>query len=278
MKAFPLGRLWWYVVLLPFVCLTVFPYVVMAATSLKSPEEIARAEFSWLPESPRPGNYLRVFEKMPLARSFLNSLIIAVGATVLNLTCAIPAAYALGRLRFTGRNGALLAILMTQMFSPIVLIIALFSQFSNYGLLVEWRVYIAWILANAAASLAFSIWLLTGYFSTIPRELEEAALIDGCTRLQTVWRVLLPVSRPGVVTAMIFAFIMAWNEYVYALTFSPSDDYRPLTVAIPGFIGQYATQWEYLTAAAVMATAPVIALFFAVERYLVKGLTAGSLK
>jgi len=192
---------------------------------------------------------------------------------------------------------------MTQMFSPIVLVLALFSQFRNYHLLElsqglinaflwlhlepggwfaqalsGWTVYLALILANGACSLAFSIWLLTGYFSTVPQEIEEAAMIDGCSRLQTVRRIILPVSLPGLVTTVIFAFIWAWNEYVFALTFVPSDELRPLTVAIPGFIGQYETQWHFLMAAALMATIPVMALFLSVEKHLVKGLTAGSIK
>lgn len=268
----------WLAGLLPVLAVIVFPFVVMLVTALKGSEELALASFTWLPRHPRPANFVEVFQALPLARSFANSLLIAAGATLLNLLCAIPAGYALGRLRFPGRRGFLFGVLLTQMFSPIVLIIALFTQFTSYGLLVGGRVYLAWILVNAAVSLAFSIWLLTGYFSTVPWEVEEAALIDGCSRLQTVWRILLPMSLPGLVTVIIFAFIMAWNEYIFALTFTPADQYRPLTVAIPSFIGQYATQWQYLMAAALLATAPVIALFLTVEKHLIRGLTAGSIR
>ena len=273
------GVRWFFIVgMVPVIALILFPYAMMLSGALKGPDEIVAREFTLLPRRPLPGNFIEVFRAMPLARFFLNSIIIAVGATVLTLACAVPAAYALGRLRFGGRGPVLFVILTTQMFSPIVLIIALFSQFTAYGLLEGPRCYVALIVANAACSLAFSIWLLTGYFSTVPTEIEEAALIDGCTRLQTLSKVLLPICKPGVVTTIIFAFIAAWNEFIFALTFVPSDEFRPLTVAIPSFIGQYGTQWQFLMAAALLATIPVVFLFLMVEKHLVRGLTAGAIK
>jgi len=266
------------VAMLPILAIILLPYLLMLSGALKSPEEIVAREYTVVPRDPQPQNFVEVFRAMPLARFFLNSTIIAVGAMLLVLTCAIPAGYALGRLRFPGRRAVLFTILMTQMFSPIVLIIALFSQFTAYGLLEGWKCFIALILADAACRLAFSIWLLTGYFSTVPREVEEAALIDGCTRPQALRRVLLPICKPGVVTTMIFAFITAWNEFVFALTFVPSDEFRPLTVAIPSFIGQYGADWHLLMAAALLATLPVVAMFLLVEKHLVRGLGAGAIK
>lgn len=271
-------RTLFFVGMLPLIAIIVLPYLLMLSGALKSPAEIVAAKFSLIPREPRPGNFVEVFRAMPLGRFFLNSTIIAVGAMLLVLVCAIPAGYALGRLRFPGRRPVLFAVLTTQMFSPIVLIIALFSQFAGYGLLEGWRCYIAIILANAASRLAFGIWLLTGYFSTVPHEVEEAAQIDGCTRLQSLTQVLLPICMPGVVTTMIFAFIGAWNEFVFALTFVPSDEFRPLTVAIPGFIGQYSAQWHLLMAAALLATIPVVVMFLLVEQHLVRGLSAGAVK
>ncbi len=262
----------------PIIVIILLPYVLMISGALKGPEEIVSRDFTLLPKDPQPGNFVEVFRAMPLARFFLNSVIVAVGATALMLVCAVPAAYALGRLRFPGRRAVLFAILTTQMFSPIVLIIALFSQFTSYGLLEGARCYIALILTDAACRLAFSIWLLTGYFSTVPKEVEEAALIDGCTRMQTLTKVLLPICKPGLVTTIIFGFITAWNEFVFALTFVPSDEFRTLTVAIPSFIGQYGADWHLLMAAALMAIIPVVLLFLSVEKHLVRGLTAGAIK
>lgn len=290
----------------PVLVAILFPFAVMLSTSLKSPAEISgygEARYSLIPREPQPRNFVDCFGAMSLGQSFLNSLIIAAGATLLNMLCAIPAAYALARMQFAGKSAVLFAILVTQMFAPIVLVLALFAQFRNYGLLEMseglmnallwlglhpagwvaetlrgWTVFVALILANAACSLAFSIWLLTGYFLTVPVEIEEAALIDGCSRAQTVRRIILPVSLPGLVTTVIFAFIWAWNEFIFALTFVPADELRPLTVAIPGFIGQYETQWHFLMAAALLATIPVMVLFLSVEKHLVRGLTAGSIK
>ncbi len=245
----------------PIIVIILLPYVLMISGALKGPEEIVSRDFTLLPKDPQPGNFVEVFRAMPLARFFLNSVIVAVGATALMLVCAVPAAYALGRLRFPGRRAVLFAILTTQMFSPIVLIIALFSQFTSYGLLEGARCYIALILTDAACRLAFSIWLLTGYFSTVPKEV-----------------VLLPICKPGLVTTIIFGFITAWNEFVFALTFVPSDEFRTLTVAIPSFIGQYGADWHLLMAAALMAIIPVVLLFLSVEKHLVRGLTAGAIK
>ena len=272
------ARAFFLIGMVPVIAMILFPYAMMLSGALKGPDEIVWEEFTLLPRRPLPSNFIQVFREMPLARFFLNSVIVAVGATLVNILCAVPAAYALGRLRFPGRRPVLFVILTTQMFSPIVLIIALFSQFTSYGLLEGARCYVALILANAACSLAFSIWLLTGYFSTVPAEIEEAALIDGCTRMQTLRKVLLPICKPGVVTTIVFAFIAAWNEFVFALTFVPSDQFRPLTVAIPSFIGQYGTQWQFLMAASLLATIPVVCLFLMVEKHLVRGLTAGAIK
>jgi len=262
----------------PVLAVIVLPYLLMLSGALKGPAEIVARQFTIIPRHPQPGNFLEVFRVMPLARFFLNSTIVAVGATALVLLCAIPAAYALGRLRFPGRTPILYLILATQMFSPIVLIIALFSQFTAYGLLEGAWCLLAMVVANAACRLAFSIWLLAGYFATVPHEIEEAALIDGCSRLQTLWRVLLPICKPGVVTTLIFAFISAWNEFVFALTFVSGDEYRTLTVAIPSFIGQYGAQWHLLMAASLLATLPVVFLFLLVEKHLVRGLSAGAIK
>lgn len=296
----------YYLAILPVLVGVLFPFAVMLSTALKSPGEISgygQAHYSLIPQHLQFSNFIECFRAMPLGQCFLNSLIVATGATLLNILCALPAAYALSRLEFWGKRALLFGILVTQMFAPIVLVLALFAQFQNYHLLQTddglvnafkwihlfptgwlaealegWKVFLALILVNAACSLAFSIWLLTGYFSTVPEEIEEAALIDGCSRLQTIRRVILPLALPGLVTTIIFAFIGAWNEYVFALTFVPSDELRTLTVAIPSFIGQYETQWHFLMAAALLATIPVMALFLSVEKHLVRGLTAGGIK
>jgi multiple sugar transport system permease protein len=248
----------------------------MLSTSMKPAAEVFRHPPAWLPERPAPGNYAAVWSYVPLGRYFLNSIVVAGGATLLNLAMALPAAYALARLRFAGRAVLLHVVLASQMVSPVVLLLSLFRVFKGMNLL---DTYASLILPNAAFSLAFSIWLLTGYFAAIPREMEEAALIDGCGRLGALRRVLMPISRPGLVATVIFTFIHAWNEFVFALTFISRREMLPLTTGIyMGFIGRYEIQWHLLMAASLFAIVPVLALFIAIERHLVGGLTAGGIR
>ncbi len=161
------------------------------------------------------------------------------------------------------------------MFAPTALVIGLYREFVSFGLVNS---YLTLIVVNAAFNLAFSIWIMSGYISTIPVELEEAAEIDGCTRLGVLWRVTLPLALPGIITAVIFTFIAAWNEFVIALTLTSSPDIQPLTVGVTTFVGQYEIQWHYLFASSLIAIVPVVILFAFIERWLVGGLTAGSVK
>jgi len=278
MKISPTTRFLFLCCLIPLLLVLFFPFLVMLSTSLKTPQEVFRQPPTWVPRELTFQNYYAVFKRIPLAAYFANSLIIATGATFLNLFCALPAAYALARLRFPGRSLFLYLVLVTQMFSPIVLIISLYQIFAGAGLLEGGRVYLALILSNAAFSLAFSIWLLTGYLTAIPTDIEEAALIDGCTRLGSLQRVLLPLTMPGLVTTVIFTFISAWNEFVFALTFVADEMRRPLTVGIYSFVGRYNIEWHHLMAASLLATLPVILLFVVIEKHLVKGLTAGAIR
>jgi len=161
------------------------------------------------------------------------------------------------------------------MFSPTALVVGLYRQFFELGLV---DTYAALILTNAAFNLAFAIWILRAFFASIPREIEEAAAVDGCGRLRTLLQVVLPLSRPALVTAVIFAFIAAWNEYIVALTLMPDPTRKPLTVGITSYVTAYVQHWNLLFAAAVIAILPVVILFATIERHLVGGLTAGSVK
>ena len=154
-----------------------------------------------------------------LASYFLASLIIALGATVLNTLLCVPAAYAVARLRFPGRKFAMYLLLMIEMFSPVIVIISLFKVVAGFGML---DTYGALIILDALFTVAFNTWMMNGYFKTIPKDIEEAALIDGCNRVQTMTRIMLPIAVPGLVTVMIYAFIFAWNEFLFALTFISS--------------------------------------------------------
>ena len=179
------------------------------------------------------------------------------------------------RLKFIGKSLYTYIIIITQMFSPIVLLVGLYREIQWFGLMDS---ILGLILINTAFSQAFAVWILYGYFSTIPYELEQSAWIDGCTRWQALWKIVFPIAVPGIVTAVIFVFIQAWNEFVVALTLISTETNKPLTVGIHAFFGKYDVQWQYLFATSLVATIPVVILFLSIERYLVSGLTAGSVK
>jgi len=251
------------------------PYVVMVCTALKPEAELRITPPRLLPLESRLGNFLDVLGD-PSFRGWLRaSLVVALTSTAIVVLAATPAAYYTARHRFPGRSAFLLLVLVTQMFSPTALVVGLYRQFFELGLV---DTYAALIVTNAAFNLAFAVWILRAFFATIPREIEEAAAVDGCGRLRTLARVVLPLSLPAIVTAVIFAFIAAWNEYIVALTLMTDPARKPLTVGITSYVTAYVQHWNYLFAASVLAIVPVVVLFALIERHLVGGLTAGSVK
>ncbi|MFN8621685.1 MAG: carbohydrate ABC transporter permease [Chloroflexota bacterium] len=261
--------------LVAFLALLTFPFLVMVSTALKSEQEVAVLPPTWIPQDPQPQNFLDVWTYVPLAQYFLNSFIVAGGAMLLNAVAAIPAGFALARLRFAGRSAILLVVIATQMFSPIVMLIASFQMMTTLRLV---NTYWSLILLDATVTLPFTIWMMTAYFSTIPDEIEEAATLDGSGRFRQFIDHFLPLSVPGIVTVMTFSFVIAWNEFVFALTFISNQDLRPLTTGIYSFVGRYDLQWQYLMAASILSIVPVFLLFLLVQRRLVSGLTAGAVK
>ena len=270
-----LGRLGLAAAGLALAAALVSPYAVMVLTALKPDAELRIAPPRLLPARWRLENFGEVVADPAFQQWLRVSLLVAVGSTSLAVLAAVPAAYYTARHRFPGRTLFLLLVLVTQMFSPTALVVGLYREFFELGLV---DTYAALILTNAAFNLAFAIWILRAFFASIPRELEEAALVDGCSRLAAVARVVLPLSRPGIATATTFAFIAAWNEYVVALTLMSAAERRPLTVGITSYVTAYVQHWNLLFAAAVIAIVPVVLLFALIERHLVAGLTAGGVK
>jgi multiple sugar transport system permease protein len=271
------NRARWIVVPLTLIILLVllFPFFVMISTMLKSGKDVYAVPPMWIPTHVQWSNFVTVWVQYDLARYFLSSLIIALGATALNTLLSVPAAYAIARLRFPGRKVAMYLLLMIEMFSPVIVIISLFKVVAAFHML---DTRISLIVLDALFTVAFNTWMMNGYFKTIPKDIEEAALIDGCTRVQTMTRIMLPISVPGLVTVMIYAFIFAWNEFLFGLTFISSKNKMPLTIALFNFVGQYNTQWQYLTMAAFFALIPVLVLFYLIEKRLVAGLAGGAVK
>jgi multiple sugar transport system permease protein len=250
------------------------PYLEMVITALRPQRELL--ERNYLPHHFAWSNLTNMWgSSFGITTSLRVSLEVAGGATVLVVLVALPAAYYTAGHRFRGRGLFLLVVLATQILQPTALIVGIYKEFLSFHLIdTVW----ALILVNAGFNMAFAVWILNAYFSSIPKELEEAAMVDGSGRLGTMVHVTLPLALPGVVTALIFTFIAAWNEFIAALTLTTSSGVTPLTVRLDMFIGQYTVDWQHLFGASVVATIPVLILFAIIERRIVSGLTAGSVK
>jgi multiple sugar transport system permease protein len=251
------------------------PYVVMVLGSLRPSADVVRTPPTFLPREWQLSTYAQVLTDERFLGWLRTSLVVALVSTAIVVVVAVPAAYYTARFRFPGRMAFLLLVLVTQMFSPTALVVGIYREWFTFTMV---NTYAALILTNAAFNLAFAVWILHGFFASIPREVEEAAHLDGCGRLATLWRVMLPLTRPGLVTAVVFTFIAAWNEYVVALTLMLDEAKKPLTVGITSYVTGYEQHWDQLFAAAVVAIVPVVVLFALVEKHLVGGLTAGSVK
>lgn len=258
------------------ICVVIlYPYFVMLCTALKSRAEIFSINGTVLPIHALWSNFVDIWQKAPMGQYMLNSVIIAGGSTLIAMVCGIPAAYALARMKFKGQTAFLGFIIVSQMFAPVVLLIGIYKVMQVFGLTNS---LVGLIFINAAFNQAFTIWLLRGTFMSISAEMEQAATIDGCNRLQAMFRVLLPVAAPGIVTTLIFIFINAWNEYTVALCLISTDTLKPLTVGINIFNGYNMIEWQYLFAASLFAIMPVVILFMSIEKNLTSGLTAGGVK
>jgi len=252
-----------------------WPYLVMLLDAFRPSSDVVKTPPSLLPEQWKWTTFSEVLGDERFLAWLKSSLVISLSSTAIVVVVAIPAAYFTARFRFRGRMAFLFLVLVTQMFAPTSLVVGIYREF--YALtLVD--TYQALILTNAAFNLAFAIWILHGFFASIPREIEEAAELDGAGRLGRLWRVMLPLTLPGLVTATIFTFIAAWNEYVVALTLMLSDGKKPLTVGINSYVTGYEQNWDQLFAASIVAIVPVVVLFAVIEKHLVGGLTSGAVK
>jgi multiple sugar transport system permease protein len=262
--------------LVAYVIAVIFllPYAEMIISALRPPKELL--DRGYLPKHFDWSNFTTIW-KTGFGANLGASLKIAGGATVLVLLVAMPAAYYSSRHRFRGRTLFLLLVLATQMFQPAAMLVGVQREFVSFDLPSP---IFSLILVNAGFNLAFAVWILNAYFSSIPVELEEAAMVDGTNRLGALRRITLPLAWPGIVTALIFTFIGAWNELLVALTLTlgSSQGQRPIPVEINNYIGQYSIDWGHLFAGSVIATIPVIILFAVIEGRVVSGLTAGSVK
>ena len=238
-----------YFVVLDVCVITLYPYFAMLCTALKNRVEIFSGN-SILPVTALWSNFIDIWSRAPMAQYMLNSVLIASGSTLIAMLCGIPAAYALARMKFKGQTAFLGFVIVSQMFAPVVLLVGIYQVMQPMHLTDS---LLGLVLINASFNQAFTIWLLRGTFMGISAEMEQAATIDGCNRVQAMLRVLLPVAAPGIVTTLIFIFINAWNEYTVALCLIQDDLLKPLTVGINTFNGYNIIEWQYLFAASIFA-------------------------
>ena len=255
--------------------LFIFPYVTMLSTALKPKSDITDMPPTYFPKIYEWGNFIKVFQEIPFGMYMRNTLVISIATMIIGIIVAVPAAYYVARNNFRLRTPFLLLVLITQMFSPTSLLIGIYRELSIFNLV---NTYQGLILVNVSFNLAFSVWILSSFFKSIPVEIEEAAFIDGASRFQTFRKISLPLAAPGIVTTAIFTFIAAWNEYVVAYTLASSPEKQPFSVGLSLLTGLYEVKWNFLFAGSLIAIIPIIILFISIEKYLVGGLTAGSVK
>ncbi len=262
---------------LPLALIVLFalgPYLWMLLTSIKPEAVLFSAQRTLLPHAATLDNYVRLFTKTSFVANIGHSLVVASGAVALGLAFSLTAAYAFSRFRFPGRRPLMLMLLLINMFPVILLIIPLFVIMKHLELL---DTHLGLILAHSTFSIPFATWMMVSFFEAIPRSLDEAAMVDGCTSLGAMIRVVLPLTLPGVVATGIYIFITSWNEYLYAAVLA-GQDVRNLTVAVQTLIGEYEIAWGLLTAGGVVGALPVTLLFMLIQRRLIAGMTQGAVK
>jgi multiple sugar transport system permease protein len=262
---------------IPILVIIVFaigPYLWMMLTSVKPDADITQYPLRYWPSAVTFQHYDDLLAHTSFAANLLNSLIVALGAVLVGLAVSVPAAYAFSRFRFAGRRALMTQFLVINMFPIVLLIIPLFVLMRNLGLL---DTFIGIIAGHSTFAIPFAIWMLTSYMNSIPKEIDDAAFVDGASRLQTIRLVLLPLLMPGLATTAIYIFVTSWNEYLFAMMLS-GDHVRTVTVALQHFIGEFTVQWGLLNAGGTLIAIPVTILFLIVQRRLVSGLTTGAVK
>ncbi|MBC7706827.1 MAG: carbohydrate ABC transporter permease [Rhodoferax sp.] len=264
-----------WVLVLVALALVLFPFYWMVNTSLKPASEIFLSPPTFTSPNWSFDAYSTVLTQRPFARYFFNSLVVTLGTTVLSVTLAAFAAYGFTRFFPRGATPFVIFLLFTKMLPETLLIIPYFQLMSDLGLLNS---YLALVLAYSSFALPFSVWMLIGFFRSIPRAIDEAAMMDGASYLQTFFRVILPLAKPGLVAVALFTFLIAWNSYLWALVLTTDSTMHVLSVGVANMVGEYRVQWNELMAAAVIAALPVMVLFSLLEKHLINAITSGAVK
>ena len=256
-----------------------FPVFVILETTVKPLSDVQNT-WEWIPSHITFAPYVDIWSTVPLLHYFLNSLLVSTASTLIAVSLAVFAGYGISRFRFRGRRAFSLAVLSTQMFPGILFLLPLYLIYVNIGHTIGINLYgsyLGLIITYLTFALPFSVWMLAGFFSSIPRELEEAALVDGTSHWGALFKIVLPIARPGIVAVSVFAFMTAWGEVLFASVLT-TESTRTLAIGLQEYATQGNTAWNQLMAAAVVVSLPVVIGFLALQRYLIRGLTSGSVK
>lgn len=264
-----------YILLGIAVLLAVFPAIWMLSTSIKPITALYVNPPQIIPNNPTLGNYANVLRTPTMYLAFMNSVIVTIAVVVLTLFLSILAGYGLARHRFKGSSLVKLLVLMGQMVPAVVLVIPMYFMFARFKIL---DTKYALIIADLALTLPMGIVMLSAFFLTVPKELEEAACIDGCNEYSALFRIILPIAKPGIVSVTIYTFIHAWEEFLFALNLTNSSTHRTLPIAISMFSGEFNVDWGATMAAASIVALPVLVIFLLANKYFVRGLSDGAVK
>lgn len=251
-----------------------FPLAWMLSVSLRPNVEVTSIPPAWLPKEWTLRGYAKFFESARYTRVFFNSIFVSAVVTVLSLTLGALAAYALARFRFLGQRAVLMFLIITQMFPLVLLCIPYFRVFIALGL---YDTLTSLIIAYLTFTLPFCVLMLRSYFLNIPRDMEDAAMVDGCSRVGAIARILFPLSYPAFIGAGIYTFLLAWNEFLFAAVLIESWENRVLTMAIYSLLAEFVTDWNTMMAFSVIASLPLVVAFIFLQRYMVQGMTGGAL-
>jgi len=252
-----------------------FPFYWMVATSLQRLDRTYLSPPEFLQLNPRPENYPEAFVDKPVLRWVLNSCVVSSTTAVFCILFSVFAAYSIARFRYRGRTSLSIIILSSQMFPSTLIVIPYYLLMSRLNLLDS---YGGLIITYISFTAPFCIWSLKGFFDSIPRAIEEAAWIDGCSRLRSLFQIVIPLALPGLVATSLFAFLLSWHEFLFARTLLSSINKWTIATGIASYVGEYYTTWPYVMAAATVTSIPVIAIFLVFQKYLLAGLTRGAIK
>ncbi|MEZ3436266.1 MAG: carbohydrate ABC transporter permease [Lachnospiraceae bacterium] len=255
--------------------IVLIPILWMVSTSIKLESETITIPPQWIPDHPTLESYKRLWSEYPFAVYFKNSIIISFGAVILSVGFSCLAGYGVTRFRFRGKQSFLTFLLVTQMFPSIMMLIPYYKVLSTYNLK---DTYLGMILVYISFTIPFCSWMMVGFFKTIPLELDEAAIIDGCSRWRAFRQIVLPMTLPGISSSAIYAFITAWNEYMFAQILINNPELKTVPLGIAELNGFYKILWNDMMAASVIASLPLIILFIFLQKYFISGLTAGAVK